>query len=141
MISAQPDTLKNLWQIEVPSFHEQIRLNTDIAIAFPLTVDSNQQAVNLGQQCCMKAASAVPLCMNPSNLNVISTLELLQTYANDNQAFLDAFALSYSNMVSVGYSIYPHRSGKLGILKNFDCDKCNRLFWNCGGDTCYLSNY
>lgn len=98
-----------------------IRLNSDIAIAFGLTLNAFSTAVNLGSQQC--SSTAVPPtnsygCINPLNTTTPSTLSLVQLYAANNSAFLADFALSFMKMSNVGYG-FDGSTGKLGSLTLF----------------------
>ena len=59
--------------------------------------------------------------MNPKSTKIPITYPLVAEYANDNQKFLNAFAIAYDKMTSVGYSTDPNKPGKLGTLKYLTC--------------------
>jgi hypothetical protein len=53
-----------------------------------------------------------------------STFDLVSTYADKNDAFLEGFAKSYVKMTSVGYG----RGGKFGSLIPIQCDEGSNLY-------------
>ena len=108
-------------------------LNTDMAIAFPVTTAETLGAPVAGylDQICGPSsvgATGVYGCTNGKALKGQSTirpltLNLVQSYINNNQLFLDNFAISFNKMVTVGYGIAPS-IGKLGSLTPIDLTEC-----------------
>ena len=138
MIKKDANTKKNIWAFDSIIFQFLVMLNSDMALAFDFTQESNYQASNTkreifgkpsppGYQTCIvekqKTSSTFsPGCMNPISNNIPHTYPLVAEYANNNQKFLDAFAIAYDKMTSVGYSTNPDKPGKLGNLKYLTCD-------------------
>ena len=113
-------------------------LNTDMAIAFPVTTAETLGAPVAGylNQICGPSSvgakrgpdSGVYGCTNGKARKGQSTirpltLNLVQSYINNNQLFLDNFAISFNKMVTVGYGIAPS-IGKLGSLTPIDLTEC-----------------
>ena len=135
MIEKDPNTKKNLWAFDNIFASFLVMLNSDMALAFDFTQESNFQASNTKcdepsspqkyQTCIVKkekkSEPAVPVCMNPKSTKIPITYPLVAEYANDNQKFLNAFAIAYDKMTSVGYSTDPNKTGKLGTLKYLTC--------------------
>ena len=67
-------------------------------------------------------------CTAPANLIKPVTYTLASTYAGDNAAFLQAFALAYTKMTTVGYTgtsaTATTTTGKLGTLTSIDLSTC-----------------
>jgi len=143
MIENDKKTKKNIWAYDNPFFAFIVMLNSDMALVFNFTQESNYQASQLKpddtngiqpppttkyQTCSVKSKTVIPNnrvpgCMNPSSSSVIPlTYPLVTEYAKDNKKFVNAFAIAYDKMTSVGYSTYPDTTGKLGTLKYLTCD-------------------
>ena len=59
------------------------------------------------------------------------TYETVIKYAQNNSAFLEDFGISYTKILTIGYSLnceagnsFPRSAYKLGKLKSFDVSKC-----------------
>jgi hypothetical protein len=138
MINKDANTKKNIWAFDKIFAQFVVMLNSDMALAFNFTQESNYQASNLkreifgkpsppGYQTCSvekqkKSSTFSPGCINPISNKIPHTYPLVAEYANNNQKFLDAFAIAYDKMTSVGYSTDPDKPGKLGTLKYLTCD-------------------
>jgi len=95
-----------------------IMLNTDMALAYTISTSNNFLGV-LGQTCSNNGGG----CRNPTSSTRPSTLSLVQTFANDNAAFLVAFQQAFPGMVNVGYGV-SGSTGKLGTLTQIDLATC-----------------
>jgi len=129
MTTKDPSTLKNVWVIDEPEKAANVMLNSDMALAFTFSQESNFQASNIKQnnpnsyQSCTKRPQSPPGCMNPISTVIPPSYPLVAEYANDNKKFLKAFAKAYDKMTSVGYSTDPNHPGKLGTLQYLtSCD-------------------
>jgi hypothetical protein len=92
-----------------------ILLNVDVALAFDITLDENDVAINKvssinndevvtsnAQICSGINPDRRQGCVNPST-DPISTFELVVQYTASNKFFLLSFAEAYVKMTSVGY--------------------------------------
>jgi len=93
-------------------------LNSDMALAYSISQANNFHGV-LHQRCSNGGGG----CNNPRNSTRPSTLSIVQTFANNNAAFLAAFASAYTKMVNVGYGT-SGTAGKLGTLTPITLSTC-----------------
>lgn len=68
-------------------------------------------------------------CTQPTSTTVPSTSALVNSFANSNTAFLNAFASSYAKMTTVGYGVPANvdgatSTGKLGTITAIDLTTC-----------------
>jgi len=138
MLQNNPTTNQNLWAFDTPT-KQLIMLNSDMSLAFDFAQygeEKNYEAKNLlsdnpdnYQTCAItpnkKDPNRTPGCLHPTSLTTPSTYDLVAKYADNttgNLVFLNAFAIVYDKMTSVGYSTNPDKPGKLGTLKYLTCD-------------------
>ena len=98
-------------------------LNADMGVAYPVITDL-PPATGQRQVCGPNAAAGAARgygCRNPFLLTPPGTWDLCVQYSLDNNAFLQACALAYTKMTTVGYAIdVPSPAGKLGTLTSID---------------------
>lgn len=138
MLEKNPTTNQNVWAFDTPA-KQLVMLNSDMSLAFDFAQygeENNYEAKNVlpdnpeNYQTCAIASNKKPPnrkpgCLNPTSLTTPSTYDLVAKYADNitgNALFLDAFAIVYDKMTSVGYSTDPNKPGKLGTLKYLTCD-------------------
>jgi len=105
----------NMWMKDTGG---NIMLNSDMALAYSISQANNFHGV-LHQRCSNGGGG----CNNPRNSTRPSTLSIVQTFANNNAAFLAAFASAYTKMVNVGYGT-SGTAGKLGTLTPITLSTC-----------------
>jgi len=103
------NTSLNIW---LDPSGTSILLNADMALAYDITVDDNNVAINKvpstdddtssAQVCSLTNPDGKVGCVNPSTKSV-STLSLVIEYTLSNKLFLINFAKAYVKMSSVGY--------------------------------------
>jgi len=141
MLEKNPSTNQNVWAFDTPS-KQIIMLNSDMSLAFDFAQygeENNYEAKNLllinqvveNYQTCSAITSnkkdlnrKTPGCLHPTSLTTPSTYDLVVKYADNstgNALFLNAFAIVYDKMTSVGYSTDLNKPGKLGTLKYLTC--------------------
>ena len=120
----------NLWEVPPNSpAGAQIMLNADMALGFNISINYNGLATHT-QRCSSTGGPGGGYgCSSPSTNAYPSTYSLVNTYANDNTAFLNGFASSYAKMSTVGYGLPANTdgstsTGKLGTLTAIDVTTC-----------------
>lgn len=104
-------------------------LNADMAVGFDITIQNNGLALGT-QRCGSQGAPDNSYgCAGPTAKAVPSTYALAKQFADDNAAFLAAFAVSYTKMTTVGYGVPANAdgstaTGKLGTLTAIDFSTC-----------------
>lgn len=117
---------QNLW---TRGGNHEIMLNTDMSVAFDISIQSNGLAVGT-QRCGAQGAPGNTYgCAGPTARAVPSTYALAKQFADDNAAFLQAFAVSYVKMTTAGYGVPADvdgstSTGKLGTLTAIDLSTC-----------------
>jgi len=108
-------------------------LNSDMSLAYsifgedesnhPYGTDPNTNT--LGSHKCSRniVPENAPGCINPLNPMLPSTFDLVKTYADNNDAFLEGFSQAYVKMTTVGYGLTPDNEGKFGSLTPMQCGK------------------
>jgi len=112
---------KNIW-VHPPingAVPPNIMLNADMALAYTISSANNGLGV-LGQLCADNRSG----CNNPTSTARPSTLSLVQSFANNNTVFLQAFATAFPHMTNVGYGIAGSSAGKLGTLTALNLATC-----------------
>ena len=104
-------------------------LNTDMALAYPIS--TTLPNVTGHKQVCgpQELAGSNYGCQYPTNVTQPSTLALCKYYAANNTAFVEAFAVAYTKMTTVGYGVPAPvdgatATGKLGTLTAIDLSTC-----------------
>jgi len=112
---------KNIWLHPLNNgiIPPNIMLNADMALAYTISTANNNLGV-LGQTCSDNNGG----CRNPTATSRPTTLGLVQTFANNNTAFLIAFQQAFPSMVNVGYGIPDSTTGKLGGLTSINLATC-----------------
>jgi hypothetical protein len=118
----------------IPSHHTTPQLNIDLASVFDITFATQGPCEHcgvLGQRC---GAVATGTRCTDEDIALTSggASALVNTFANDNAAFLRAFAVAYARIAAVGYALPSEdpRSdgatafGKLGTLTSLDLSTC-----------------
>jgi len=82
-------------------FPSHIMLNADMVLAYCSNTDNDYGVLH--QTCGPYNAGSFVGCEDPTTNAQPSTSALVQEYANNNDAFLAAFAESYKKLTSVGY--------------------------------------
>lgn len=105
-----------------------IMINADMAVAYPITTDL-PPVKGRSQVCSPAVHNRTYGCRNPDNFAPPSSLQLCQLYAADNNVFLQAFAVAYTKMTTVGYGMPVNAdgataTGKLGTLTAIDFSTC-----------------
>ena len=111
-------------------------MNIDLASVFEIDTFADtgpcENCGVLGQRC--GAVSDGVRCTDEDiALTVGGAPALVNTFANDNNAFLRAFAIAYARIVAVGYALPSEdprsdgatASGKLGTLTSLDLSTCD----------------
>ena len=108
-----------------------IMLNADTFLAFPISTEL--PPLSGPKPICGPSSTALNVsygCKNPTALIPPTTYELCRMYATNNSAFLQAFAVAYTKMTTVGYGVPAAEdgatsTGKLGTLTSIDLDTCS----------------
>ena len=99
-----------------------------MAIAFDISIIDDLGTPN--QRCGPASApGGVFGCSQPTSTTVPSTNSLVNSFANSNTAFLNAFATAYVKMTTVGYGVPANiygatSSGKLGTITAINLTTC-----------------
>jgi hypothetical protein len=106
-------------------------LNADMAVGFDITIGEEDHLALADQRCGARGAPGrVYGCSTPTATGLPSTFALANTFAQDNAAFLAAFAVSYAKMTTVGYGVPDATdgatsTGKLGTVTAIDLSTCD----------------
>ena len=103
-----------------------------MALGFPAGTSENSSPVGLaGQTCGPNSVNNGYGCGNGGNpprgqsTTQPSTFNLVNSYASNNQLFLNSFAAAFDKMVSIGYtSASLSTNGKIGTLTSINLNSC-----------------
>ena len=96
------DMTKNFWVIP-QSGQQTIMLNTDMALGFNITLTGGNSPIGVPGQFCAPGLPPPMQCISPQVDATPPTYSLVQSFVNDNNVFLNAFAKSFQKMAAVGY--------------------------------------
>lgn len=139
------DTTANLNIFKIPN--ENIMLNSDLAAGFNIDTSTSGKCTSCGVngQKCGKVPNTPAFSLDASNYGcrignqppilssnpLCPTFKQVATYASDVssttsglQLFLNDYKVAQSLLLSVGYSISPDATGKLGKLTTIDLSTC-----------------
>jgi len=105
-----------------------IMLNADMNLAYAISTAGTNAVGVAGQNCVTANGAAAGTCNNPTAATTTSTFATVVNYANNNAAFLAAFAASFAKMGAVGYNVNgvstTTKSPALGTLQSINLLAC-----------------
>lgn len=126
---------KNIW---VRNNNDNIMLNVDMSTAFEIDTRNRPAgciSCGSGRQRCGGNNGGGNNnnrgCRNPnSNSNDVPTFDLVQSFIDSNEAFLDAFSAAWLRLTTIGYGVPgsgdgDQAKGKLGVVTTIDFDTCS----------------